>query len=487
MFQCSLSASASGFFPGIDMETGRKLRPEWRPRQEVRHERQEEETQRGRDPPRQADLIGRTEERATVRQEEMQRRLSVGLGKRIMRRAESRDPSNAGLASSVESVLFLRAHRHTPWKRARIRRSWWFLLLAAAAVFLCMYGAAGQAEEEAALYDSPRKEWHSAVTALSASSSSSPFPRDLRLLSAPRETTSSLTLQGKSADSPFSSFPPPSLSARSATPRSASRFPSGSLPRASRPPPASSPFLWKSLASSYSIPVKMVGARAAIRNVFVGKQNLLLALDSQTEGVRVFLTNSTACTYSPSGQKKQSFSRPRKLDESLLQGPQEKPPPSLHTDGDARSDAARRHSGPSDDGAAAAFGQGGEQTSTHYQSYPMLAASVKEGSAVGKKKDEKNGDARDRVGENYMAQTPAQEGPSISSSLPPSGGVRDPRPKKTEGESVWSGEGGGHCYDPNLSGQATWCLNWGQPCSFLGTEPFQCKADGRFELSQAAK
>ncbi|CBZ54513.1 Serine/threonine protein phosphatase, related [Neospora caninum Liverpool] len=234
------------------------------------------------------------------------------------------------------------------------------------------------------------------------------------------------------------SFSPPSpASAVSQEPRlsessavSADSVPSSLPSRSSSTlsPAPSSSGVWASLQSSHRIPVQMVGARAAVKSISVGNQTLLLALDTQTEGVRLFLSNSTACTQPPS--------LPRSASSSPL-------------------------------GAKASDRK-------------LLSESTKrvESSAAAPA-----GRARERDGEAAAHATRGPEGDFVKILFKTLPFLRSRG--KTRNSRVKGGQKR-ECYDPRRSGLAAWCLNRRQACNFLSDAPFQCRAETDADVAQAA-
>ncbi|PHJ26102.1 serine threonine protein related protein [Cystoisospora suis] len=490
------------------METGRR----WRTHQGIRHERQDEEEAEAqtRSDPRQGSLIcvgvARQQETAVSRGE-TQGFSSRKLDKRetpCTGRRELHDPLDAGQpVNRLPGVVSMSTRRGPPWKKRRSRlSSYGCLVFIAVGLGLSTCRAAEGTEGQhgstvADVLSSEDSHSHFTVPAslLPSSSSSSPTSsQDLPVLSIPQHVIAPVASQRNSPTDPFTSSaastsPSWSESPAGRVPRSSSV--SSSLSTGSRSSPFSSRSPWRSLISSYSIPVQMVGARAAIRNMSVGKQNLLLALDSQTEGIRVFLTNSTACTYSSDGQAKHSFPHSRKLDGSFsFPDSEEKPSRSAHINHSQNDLSPRKLSGSvNDDDSATTFEEGGE-TDRHYQKYLLSSVSLREGEIKGGNKDKEK---KDSTAKDDIPQTDKQDNVSLPSSSSPSSPLSSSSKLEKHGlkrktdTNVWGQEGGGNCYDPKESGEATWCLNWGKPCSFLSADPFQCKGDTHFELSQAAK
>ncbi|KEP67242.1 UNVERIFIED_CONTAM: hypothetical protein HHA_234220 [Hammondia hammondi] len=192
--------------------------------------------------------------------------------------------------------------------------------------------------------------------------------------------------------------------------------------------PAPSGHVRTSLQSSYRIPVHMVGARAAVSSISAGNQSLFLALDTQTEGVRLFLSNSTACTQLPSLSTRPS---------SLL-----------------RAEATGR-----------------KLSESTKRLRPSAATSVERAEA------QRDGET---FAQHARPQAGGEGGMILFKSLP---SLRR-RGKKLIFRVAGDRENK-QCYDPRHSRRATWCLNGRQACNFLSETPYQCHASPEVDLAHA--
>ncbi|KFH07967.1 putative serine/threonine protein phosphatase, related protein [Toxoplasma gondii MAS] len=193
--------------------------------------------------------------------------------------------------------------------------------------------------------------------------------------------------------------------------------------------PAPSGLVRESLQSSYRIPVHMVGARAAVASISAGNQSLFLALDTQTEGVRLFLSNSTACTQLPSLSTRPS---------SLL-------------------------------GAAATRRKLLSESTKRLR--PSAATPVERSEAQ-------------RDGEHFAQQARPQAGGDRGKILFQALPSLRRRGKKLIFRVAGDRENE-QCYDPQHSRRATWCLNGQQACNFLSEAPYLCHASPEVDLAHA--
>ncbi|PFH35832.1 hypothetical protein BESB_054830 [Besnoitia besnoiti] len=210
---------------------------------------------------------------------------------------------------------------------------------------------------------------------------------------------------------------------------------------------------WPSVQSAYRIPIHMVGARAAVRAVSVGQQSLLLALDTQTEGVRVFLSNSTACTHFSSREARDaSLSSPSA---AAFQSLARAPTSGTVNDEREKAGAPRGREGGTRDGGSSAV------------SSPESAAASPAPARLG-------GSANAHGRLPLKALTFLQRRGTLA--------------KRRGRRGADAGDvSQGTCYDPRASGVSLWCLNGRQMCSFLSADPFRCNASPQADITQAAR